>query len=271
MIKICGVQIESGHFPDGTTNLCLQPEIYEELSACKEGVIDWRMENTEEIVLLQFIVNHLHDKGYRNLTLHMPYVPFGRQDKARREDEILLLKYFSEIINSLKFTKVTVYDPHSTVTQNLIDRLEIKTPMRLVERVYKTITHTENTAPLLFFPDEGSRKRYESISKQQYCLGSKHRDLNTADIDSYDIYGNVQAINGNPILIVDDICSAGGTFYMCATELKKLGAGNIYLWVTHCEDNIWRGQLLGSDYIKRIYTTNSLIRRPHIKIEEFEV
>lgn len=271
MIKICGCAVGGGHFPDGTTNLRIPIEVYGKLESSQQKVIDWRFESNEELVLMQFIVAELHDKGYKNLILKMPYIPYARQDDAKTDEEILLLKHFSSIINSLRFEQVHAYDIHSKVAKNTIDRLTVHSPIRLIEKVALTIKEDEGRTPSLFFPDDGSVKRYENICHQKYCFGVKYRNPEDAKIKELTIYGDSSLIKNHPILIIDDICSAGGTFYEAAKQLKEMGAGNIYLWVTHCEDNIWRGQLLGSDYIRRIYTTNSLIRRPHIKIEEFEI
>ena len=86
-------------------------------------------------------------------------------------------------------------------------------------------------------------------------------------IEGLDLMGNVEAINGKDILIIDDICSRGGTFYHSAKVLKEAGAANIYLYVTHCENTIHEGELLKEDsLIERIYTTDSLLTKTHEKI-----
>ena len=52
-----------------------------------------------------------------------------------------------------------------------------------------------------------------------------------------------------------------------AKELKEAGAANIYLYVTHCENTIYEGELLKEDsLIKHIFTTNSLLTAPNEKI-----
>lgn len=271
MITICGCKVGGGHFPDKTTNIRIPNEVYGRLSCSDKKVIKWTFENNEELVLLQFIVAELHDKGYTDLILHVPYLPYARQDDAKIDEDVLLLKHFSSIINGLNFSEVHALDIHSKVAKNTINRLVIHTSIRMIERVALEIKNTEGYSPSLFFPDEGSTKKNADNFHQPYCFAVKQRDPKSAKINQLTIYGDTSILKDRPVLIVDDICSAGGTFYEAAKQLKEMGAGNIYLWVTHCEDNIWNGKLLDSDYIKKIFTTNSLIRRPHIKIEEFEV
>lgn len=63
----------------------------------------------------------------------------------------------------------------------------------------------------------------------------------------------------DPILIVDDICSKGGTFYHSAKALKAAGAKSVSLYVTHCESSITVGDLAASDgLVDHVYTTKSI-------------
>jgi len=69
-----------------------------------------------------------------------------------------------------------------------------------------------------------------------------------------------------------DICFVCiGTNFQSSLEitsmLKELGAKEIYLWVTHCENTILEGELLTSGLIEKVYTTNSIFTKEHEKIE----
>ena len=119
---------------------------------------------------------------------------------------------------------------------------------------------------IVFYPDEGSVKRYNEKNQHEYAFGIKYRHWETGKIISLKIEHRDSLI-GKDILIMDDICSKGGTFMMAAQELKKLGVRNIYLYVTHCENNIFNGEILNSDLIKYVYTTNSIYRGEHEKIK----
>ena len=69
----------------------------------------------------------------------------------------------------------------------------------------------------------------------------------------------ITAIKDKDILIIDDICSKGGTFKYSAIELKKLGAKNIYLYISHCE-NVIDIDALKEAGITKVFTTNSIYR-----------
>ncbi len=50
-----------------------------------------------------------------------------------------------------------------------------------------------------------------------------------------------------------------------------MGADEIYLVVTHCEDTIFDGDILKSDLITKVFTTNSILSKTHEKIEVTEI
>ena len=123
---------------------------------------------------------------------------------------------------------------------------------------------------MIFFPDEGACKRYSDmkIIKElglPISFGIKRRDWKTGKILGLDVIG--EDFEGKNVLIIDDICSAGGTFKFSAIKLKELGAKDVQLYITHCENNIVNGELLKTDLISKIYTTNSICKIEHDKIK----
>jgi ribose-phosphate pyrophosphokinase len=94
---------------------------------------------------------------------------------------------------------------------------------------------------------------------ENICFGIKHRDWSSGKIENLEIHG--VDVNDKNVLIIDDICSYGGTAYYSALELKKHGCKNINIFFTHTEDSINKGKLidlLNNNTIEHIYTTNSL-------------
>ena len=92
----------------------------------------------------------------------------------------------------------------------------IHNPLNSIIKTIKKITNTSKEL-LLFFPDEGSTKRYENViktySESPYTFGIKNRDWVTGEIKGLSVNGQVDQIKGRDVLIIDDICSKGGTFY----------------------------------------------------------
>jgi ribose-phosphate pyrophosphokinase len=61
--------------------------------------------------------------------------------------------------------------------------------------------------------------------------------------------------------------SRGGTFFHSAKKLKEMGAAEIYLYITHCENTILEGEVLTSGLVEKVYTTKSIFTKKHEKIE----
>lgn len=256
--EIGEVVVENKKFPDGALLLHVEDE-----RKFTPYELIWHYESDAEL----FTVICL-SKKFNLLDLYLPYIPHARMDRVKNNTDVFTLKYFAEIINSLDFYEIRVLDPHSNVSAALIDGIEIESPQKYIERTIETIN--ENKAPLIFYPDEGSVKRYNDMIKLPYAFGIKKRDWNTGEILNLDVIG-AEKVTGRDILIVDDICSKGGTFLHSAKKLKELGANKIYLYVTHCENTILEGDLLTSGLIERVFTTNSIFNKKHEMIEVFEL
>lgn len=245
-------------FPDGTLALRIDAD----LSAEKQ-VIVWKYESDVEMAMLYYVTKHLQSFGC-SVVLHMPYIPNARMDRVKNSDEIFTLKYFAEFINSLNFEAVYVCDPHSSVSCALINNLKVDNAFKYI---ISAITKAKKTdAFVLFYPDEGAMKRYsEIITQMPYSYGIKRRDWRTGNIQGITLM-NDEIIKNKDVIIIDDICSKGGTFYYSAKALKEAGANDIYLYITHCENTIFKGELIESDLIKHIYTTDSIFSSAHEKI-----
>lgn len=277
MIKINNKTVKVGHFPDGTLFL---PNHNDEdffifnfaYSYGPVFEIDWYYESDAELFALVCIVKHIRDH-LKNavIYLYLPYIPHARMDRVKCSGDVFTLKYFSDIINSLNFDFVDVLDPHSYVSTALLDRVRVCNVNMFIERVVTKITGNDNLKCdnlALFYPDEGAKKRYELKTDMFILCGEKKRDWNTGKITSLEISGEVPSVPFD-VLIIDDICSYGGTFVRASKALREKGANKVYLYVTHCENSILKGELLNG-YIDRVFTTNSIFTETHSLIEVFE-
>jgi ribose-phosphate pyrophosphokinase len=274
MIQLNEHIIGNDRFPDGTLLMKLP------FSPKPSNEIHWHYENDAELFKLICLVKAMREM-YKNvrIDLFMPYLPNARQDRVKNPEDVFTLKYFCEVINSLEFDTVFVTDVHSNVGLALLDRVREIKPWEYIHKALTKITFMETGDVmhedreecyknlLLFYPDEGAMKRYSGEMGMPYIFGVKDRDWKTGQIKRLNLAGDVSMIEGKNILIIDDICSKGGTFYYAAKELKEAGAANIYLYVTHCENTIYEGELLKEDsLIKHIFTTNSLLTAPNEKM-----
>lgn len=276
MILIDGWEFPIKYFPDGTLNMTALDEdgatnnpLRElaslgstEVAALRpEFTIQWNFEDLDEQVVLWNIVHHLRFRCNAScIDLILPYVPNARMDRTHEQfTEIHTLRYFAEFLNYLNFNAVYVLDPHSEVLVTLINNCIV---LSIADLVASAI---EDFKPdYLFLPDKGALTRYGSdVIVRTPFFGDKTRDWKTGKIDGIKIINphNVSPakIAGKKILIIDDICSKGGTFKHAAIALRHMGFGEIGLYVTHCEDTIGEGILLSENSpISKIYATDTI-------------
>lgn len=260
MIQVNTHEYTFHQFPDGTTRVEVPEAIAK--SNSNTAIVFWKYESDVEMVHLMYVVNHLRDRlGFNDLFLTMPYLPNARMDRVKSDTEVFTLKYFCQFINSLNFTTVVILDPHSNVGPALLDRVAEAPIDALIEEAIK-----RSDADVLFFPDEGAMKRYSGIATRPCFAGVKTRDWATGKITGLDI-PEVSLAIGRKVLMIDDICSYGGTFLRAAEEIADHSPSGIYLYVTHCENSILKGDLLTSGLIDKVYTTDSIFTETHEMIE----
>ena len=262
MIKVNNNELEKKTFPDGTPNIQLFPEFKSD--SYDQIEITWEFDSMEELFILQCIVDYYKGK---ELFLYMPYIPNARMDRIKSYEENFSLKVFANFINSFNFAKVYVNNVHSNVSEALINNIVSCDDQALICGVI-----SRERPDVIFFPDEGACKRYSDLyviknSKLPVAFGIKKREWSTGKILGLDVISDVD-LKDKKVLIIDDICSAGGTFKFSSMKLKEMGAKEVNLYVTHCEDNIQNGDLLKTDLISRIYTTDSIL---HIEDEKIRI
>ena len=263
MIRVGEISIPWGKsmFPDHSLLVKLDPDkMFDNRGAIK---VEWLYEGDSELFTLICVKRHI-DRHFstREVVLDMPYIPHARMDRVKSDEDVFTLKYFAEVINSLNFKIVWVRDAHSNVSLALIDNV-IDTGVEAYIRKAAELAGVD----AMFYPDEGAMKRYSDNSEKPYAFGMKKRDWKTGQILGLDII-NAENIVGKDVLIVDDICSRGGTFYHSAKALKAAGAKSVSLYVTHCEETITLGKLAASDgLVDHVYTTRSIFPEKLVKSE----
>lgn len=278
MISIGGVAVIPKSFPDGTQKIDFSlGVISQEIIENKTVYITWLYESDQELFSLLCISKNIKEHfPWLQQALVMPYIPNARFDRVKEPDECFTLKYFAEIINSLGFVRVIVTDPHSDVSTALIDHVEVIRGASYITQTCCKVLKAESSRNLvIYFPDSGSLKRYSEFVSDDYPIvyGIKNRDWKTGEILGIEIHGDTDKLDENTaILMIDDICSKGGTFYYGSKELNKYGCKDMYLYVSHCENTILDGELLKEDSLfKKVYTTRSIFTKEHEKVEVLDL
>lgn len=254
-VKINGIEFGNDIFPN---NERIFKSLGWQVGARGFVNIDFKYETDIDIWKLIMAKKYLDDKfGNIVIVLTMKYVPYSRMDR-NIDGYVFSLKHFCSLINNLNFAQVKILDAHSSVTEALLDRVFCIPVQGYVDVVLK-----EENPDFVFYPDNGALKRYSEIIKfsdnVESFYGNKKRNLETGEIEKFELVDCPENIQGNSVLIVDDLCCKGGTFNASAKLLKEAGATRVCLYVSHCEDSIYDGTLLKDGYVDKVYTTDSIL------------
>ena len=258
MIKYDSKDINIEHFPNN--ELRIRNIEYKE-----DALVEFKYESSDDLIALIFLKKSIDEKGF-NANLYIRYMPYSRMDREFDNGDLFLLKYIADIINNLKFKNVYVLEPHSKVTEELINNITVIRPMsKLLELVKEDINFTEKDH--IVFPDLGAYKRYYSDNMNNTIQFDKKRNNDTTLIKHIYLESGI-VIKGSKCIILDDVCSTGSTVLSVAEILKNRGVKEVYILTVHTENQVLENPVLGPNTpVDAIYTTDSLITKAHQKIK----
>lgn len=194
--------------------------------------INFNYEHDGEFIQLMMIVDAIRRLTEKPINLHMPYLPYARQDRVCNTGESFSIKVIANLINSMKFNRVVCKDLHSDVSNALIDNL-LHLDLSWCASKLPFIQNSLTT--VLVSPDAGANKKVFNYAKavgyNRVVRADKTRDVSSGQITGTVVYSD--HIGTDDFLVIDDICDGGRTFIELGKELRKLTDGNVYLYVTH--------------------------------------
>lgn len=196
-----------------------------------------RINSYEDLFFIKALADVLHHNGYDIVHLTIPCLFGQRSDLRFTENQSFDLGLIADVINSCNFTSVSILDPHSAISLALIKNSKglgvesyVSDVLYDIERSFLTPNEDKIT---LVSPDAGAYKKV-------FKLASDFEAPLVAAVKFRDLKGNISLnftgdVKGKNCLIVDDLCSRGGTFIQLAQQLKDAGCEKIFLYITHFE------------------------------------
>ncbi|WP_213134101.1 ribose-phosphate diphosphokinase [Citrobacter sp. FP75] len=250
--------IASGIFPDGAAWLKVTDALPSFARLMRIRATAMRDMN-DFMLLAQLVEAVRHQTDVLVSHLELPWLPWARQDRHMVAGDSFALKVFARQLNTLQFDKVKVLDPHSDAAAAAIDNLVVIGQEHCLLQS-ATLPHLfQQNALMLVAPDAGALKKIDAVARAagaaEYAILSKKRDVASGNLTGFTLVaGNVK---GRDVLIVDDLCDAGGTFIGSAQVLRDAGARSVSLYVTHGIFSKGVDHLFANG-IDAIYTTTSL-------------
>lgn len=259
MLFVNKEQVKVTKFPNG--ELLVDTTLLRKL---KDGVTDlpvllYKYDGSDSIQELMLACDYLGETSYH---LYITYLPYERMDRVQEDNCYSLQTFMRQLQSVFKGDGIIVNEVHSHFTE---EPIKSKISSRGTSGLIALKVIEESNVDVICYPDKGARKRFgllgENVEKPQiYC--EKVRDFSTGKILGLDLITDGYDVTGRHVLIVDDLCSAGGTFYYTAQKLREAGASKVDLVVTHMENNVLNGKILQTTdektVIDHIYCMNTM-------------
>jgi|JI7StandDraft_1071085.scaffolds.fasta_scaffold00124_34 ribose-phosphate pyrophosphokinase len=216
-------------FPDG--------EVLPRIPPAASTTIVYRSLNQPNARLVELLlsVDAWRSNGVERLVLVAPYLPYMRQDLAFRSGEPVSQRVLAGLLGDA-FDQIVTVDPHLHRTPSLealfpnCECVQLYGADALVSRLRTSPPPPET---LVVGPDVESRPWVTRIAEPLGLDHATYRKVRRGDADVEIESPSGLAIAGRPILLVDDICSTGGTLRKATTILRSSGAASITVFVTH--------------------------------------
>lgn len=255
MIKLNGRELKPTIFPDGTSQVIgLQNHMATLVK------IEFEFEKEREIMqlfqVLDYCEHAFSTHGFTpQVELHMPFLPYGRQDKVLSGDYFAKGTFTRMLTKFSCLKKVYTLDVHSSN----VDYVGIR-DIQPIKEINKALIAVN--PDIICYPDRGAKQRYSKIPTLEdfeSCSMDKNRDQKTGHIERMYLNELVD-LKGKVVLLIDDICDRGGTFMMAAEKLRACGANEVHLYTTH---GIYSGgkDLIFDNGIDRIFNRKGEVFR----------
>lgn len=158
----------------------------------------------------------------------------GAPDRHMVPGDSFALKVFARQLNTLGFDKVVVLDPHSDAAAAAVNNMVAVAQQHCLLQNAALRQAIATGELMLVAPDAGALKKIHPVAAcgaGEFAILGKERDLASGALTGFSLLAGDVA--GKAVLIVDDLCDAGGTFIGSAQVLRAAGARSVSLYVTH--------------------------------------
>lgn len=265
-IYVGGEEVVFGTYPNGET---LVPKLDGRTPGQLMDVwLHW--ESDADLVRLVLVhgavIQALASQGRMHVSpaLFIDYMPYSRMDR-QQDGHCFSLKYVAEQLNALGWSSVTIVEPHSQVTLDLVENSQPLWVTKVLTPLAMSHVGFDVARDCIVLPDAGAFKRYgelmpDVLSTCNVVVLRKVRDFASGkitgiEVDHRIIRGNAGTDIGHAV-IIDDLSSKGGTFVGAAEALRSLGATSVSLLVTHMEPAGLTGSL--PDKLDNVFCTDTM-------------
>lgn len=230
-------------YPDGEKHLVIEEHDW---NKNKYINVITKIASMDDLFILLQAEQILSHEGVNISKLIIPYILGARCDRRFSLGEAIDARIIASLIarNVAVRDKYYIFDPHS-MPLNIDDWKDLKVfPKEFNPNSY-----------CIVYPDRGAYDRIGDISGMGcYCCGSKVRNDSGIKIELDEPHYRDRV--DSEIMVVDDLCDAGGTFIVLADVLKdRFPSKKKNIFVTHAIQKVGIERM--ADHYEHVYITNS--------------
>ena len=212
---------------------------------------------------LLLCIDALRRSSAKNITAVIPYFGYARQDRKVAPRTSISAKVVSNLITNAGANRIVTVDLHAGQIQGFfdipVDNL-FTTPMfaKYIKKKFKT----KNL--ICVSPDVGGVQRTRGLAtklKIDLAIIDKRRP----EAGKSEVMNIIGDVKGKNCIIVDDIIDSGGTIVNAVEALKKAGATDVYVFVTHAVLSGEAADKITKSKIKKLIITDTIDNSLRIK------
>ena len=185
----------------------------------------------DNLMELLLCIDALKRSSAKNITAVIPYFGYARQDRKVVPRTSISAKLVSNLITKAGADRIVTVDLHAGQIQGFfdipVDNL-FSTPI-FARHVKKRI---KSRKIICVAPDVGGTERARALGKL-LNVGLAIVDKRRPKPGQSQVMNVIGDVKDQTCVIVDDIIDSGGTIVNAAKALKKRGAKEVYVYITH--------------------------------------
>ena len=243
-------------------------EIYIEINENIRGNSVFVVQSTsnpanDNLMELLLVIDALKRSSAKTVTAVIPYFGYARQDRKVAPRTSISAKVVANLISNAGATRVVTVDLHAGQIQGFFDMpVDNLYTAPLFSKYIKKKLNNKNL--ICVSPDVGGVARTRDLAnriKADLAIIDKRRPA-PGKSEVMNILGNVK---GKTCIIVDDIIDSGGTIINAVDALKKNGAVDVYVFITHGVLSGDAAKKIKNSKIKKLIITDTIDNSNKIK------
>ena len=217
----------------------------------------------DNLMELLLCIDALKRSSAKNITAVIPYFGYARQDRKVAPRTSISAKLVSNLITKAGADRVVTVDLHAGQIQGFfdipVDNL-FATP--IFSRHIKRNVKGKNL--ICVAPDVGGVERTRALARK-LDLGIAIIDKRRPTPGKSQVMNVVGNVKNKTCIIVDDIIDSGGTIINAVDALKKKGAREVYVFISHAVLSGDAAKKIKNSKIKKLIITDSIDNSSKIK------